>query len=272
MKKFRLLRTVSITISLLILAAVIFIFIIINLALTDSYTEKYAQAPYDDTLVATAIKSAISGKKFFLTDDQINTYLNQKFIMQNKDDGTGIEKLRVYNHKNFTEVYAKIKYLGYSTGAFCKIKMEYNIGTRIITAEIYDVYLGELAIPEHIFKKLLPELIHSDKIQINENTLSITASKDYQLDEYSMNLHAASFLPDEGGISCKTNSLTSETLTILRKYCLSEKGRQKFKEVFSIDIDQIKDMILEKINDTIDNITDSIKDKIKSQIEKRNQT
>lgn len=265
-KKIGFWKLISIVISIALIAAIIFSVFIFNLALTDNYSEKYVFSAYDDTLMSETLKAAMIGIGFELTDEQINTYINQKFASNSENNNTAIEKIRIYTHKEFTDIYAKIKYRGYSTGIYCKAKIEYNNSSSLMKAKIYDFYIGELRISENILRNILPKLLeNNDYVKVNQNKISIAADHTYKIDDYEIDLRLKSFSPDEGKISCRTNSLTLEALKVLKEYCTSDEGKQKIKEIFSVDVQEIQDTLTEILNEKISGlIPDSIKEKIES--------
>ncbi len=78
---FPLLKLLFILLTLCIIAAAVCIF----LAFQNDNEDKYTSYQKDDTLLYTALKSAVFGQEFQLSEDQINTYINDQLIPQNEN-------------------------------------------------------------------------------------------------------------------------------------------------------------------------------------------
>ena len=127
--------------------------ICIFLAFQDDYKNKYSFYQSDDSLMYTALKGAVFGEDFKLTETQVNTYINNEIIEKSGNDS--IKNLRVYFENGIAEVYAKVNYMNNEFGLYAKAQISLDTVSKKFSIHLYNAKLGRLPIPDFILKDTL---------------------------------------------------------------------------------------------------------------------
>ena len=194
------------------------------------------------------LKGSFLGNDFKVSEDQLNTFLNEKFCQPEKPGSESMLKnLRLYFHEDMpAEVYAKFHYgkHDYSLYAKALIVMEDNSG--IAAVRISDVKVGELPVPDFMIQKLLSDFADSKSfVAFSDGTLLIQTFYDYSFDTFGFSLHLEKFEMHEGSVTCKTNNLTFEVLKALKDYLMSEQGQELSRRLFGHTLSELKDNALD---------------------------
>ena len=217
----------------------------LTLAFQDDYKDKYTLSETDDTLVLTMLKGSVFGNDFQITEVQFNTYINEKLCSDNNNDDNGIENIAVYFHEDSpAEIYAKIKLYGYEFGFYSDVTFTLDTSTDTITAILSNAKLGNLDIPDNLLAKALSKALENkNDISVSETAVSCKASYEYEIKNQTITLILEELIPHEGYISCRTNSLSQETINALKDYITSDEGKQELAEFFKNSVGEIKDNI-----------------------------
>ena len=245
-KKISVGKIIGIVLLLAIVGSIIFLLYCVSLAFQDNYSDKYALGEIDDTLVESTFKAALFGSEFELSDAQINTAFNEAYCSEKTENENGLEKIHIYFHpNNNTEIYAKLRFSGYDFGFYSKAEIFADDSSNF-TVILHDAKLGELSLSDGLLSWALGQIFNgNDLITAKGTSLSIKASTDFNIGDCTINLSLKKFEPQDGFVSCQTNSLTDEALRIIGEYCTSNEGRQKLKDIFGFDFDDVKKRIFD---------------------------
>ena len=226
---FRPLRLLMMLTALLLVGCLVFGIVCYRLAVTDNIREKYTMTETDDSFLWTALKSAVTGKEFEVTEVQLNTYLNKKFCGSDKI----LQHIRVYSHEEQpVEIYAQIRYWGQEFALSARLDTSLNAEEGIVTAALSDVKLGELPIHSLLVDSILREFAEkNDNVTWYNGTLLVRSRYQYNFDDIAITLRLTAFEPSDGIIRCQTNSLTHELWNALKQYVLSGKASAAIKEL-----------------------------------------
>ena len=210
------------------------------LAVTDNNKDKYTLSETDDTFLMSALKGAVWGEDFDVSETQINTYLNDKLC----DEENGVLKnVRLYFHDDDdTEIYARIHYMNSDFSAYAKaqIQLDRNSGTAVV--RLYSARLGELPIPDFVLQMVTEHIAKDNKyVRYSNGVLNVKTEYFYDFDTFTITLRLEKFQPRDGHLICKTNSLSYELVAALKDYCLSEEGQHMLKEIFGSALSDLKE-------------------------------
>lgn len=228
----------------IIIASGLWVLYCISLALTDHYKEQYTFTftEDDDTFLTTLLHGTAFGKEFTVTEDEFNTFINKKYCKPEQEGKTGIDHIRFYFHENApTEVYAHAYTWGKSFAIHAKVGFNMNSDSNKLTITLYDARVGELSVSNHILSWLIPQIFSGNEyISVDNNSLTVTAKYSYDIKNTSITMRLNEFIPLEGEIQCRTNSLTGEALHALGDYLSSDEGKQKLKDIYNNAKDKIR--------------------------------
>ena len=239
--------------------------ICIFLAFQDDYKNKYSFYQSDDSLMYTALKGAVFGEDFRLTETQVNTYINNEIIEKSGNDS--IKNLRVYFENGIAEVYAKVNYMNNDFGLYAKAQISLDTVSKKFSIHLYNAKLGRLPIPDFILKDTLEKNIsQTDITSVKDGVIYINSSYDFNIDTFTLNLTFQKFAIGDKIVMCRTNNLAQDALDTLKKALQTSEGREKLKNLFhfSFSENSLIDLGLDKIKDVIPDLRDleDIKDKI----------
>ena len=237
--------------------------ICIHLAFQDDYQDKYSFRQNDDTLMYTALKGAVSGESFTLTDTQINTYINNEILTQNDN----IENLRVYLKNNMAEVYARIRYMNHDFGLYAKARISLDTVSNTFAVQLHDAKLGRLSIPEFVLKDTINNNVpQTDNVSVKDGMIYIRSSYDFNINSFVLNLTFQKFAIKDGIVTCQTNSLASDALSVLTEALKTKEGREQLGELFhsAFSADDLSNFHLDGLDQIIPDLRDL--DDIKDQI------
>ena len=236
-------KTIVITIFILIfVTAVIFICRCISLAFTDNISDKYTlDEGYDNTFLKSLLVGAAFGKEFEIGETEFNTYINRKYCIDPNDGGSGADHIMIYFHdKEPAEIYAHIFIKGFQFAVRSKLKFSLDGETSVLSARLFEAYVGELAIPDNILSYILSKVSENkEHISVNGTTISVTAKYTYSIKDYDIDLYIKEFTPADGEVRCKTNSLTGQALKVVGEYITSDEGREALSGIYN----SIKDKV-----------------------------
>ncbi len=234
---------IIIAIVILISAALcIFICRCISLAFTDNIEDKYTITDGgDNTFLKTILVGAAFGKEFEVSESEFNTYINEKYCTEPEEGKSGPDHIRFYFHDNApAEMYARIFIKNFRLAVRTKVDFSIDGETNVISARLYDAYVGELAIPDNILSYILSRISEDrEHLTVSGTVLSITAKYTYEIRDYDIDLYIMNFKPAEGKIICKTNSLTGQALKAAGEYITSDEGREALSGIYN----KIKDKV-----------------------------
>ena len=238
--------------------------ICIFLAFQDDYKNKYVFYQSDDSLMYTALKGAVSGENFRLTETQVNTYINNEIVEKSDNN---IKNLRVYFDNGIVEVYAKVNYMNHDFGLYAKAQISLDTVAKKFSVRLYNAKLGRLPVPDFILKDTLEKNIPTtDNVSVKDGIIYINSSYDFNIDAFTLNLSFQEFAVGNKIVVSRTNSLAQDALDTLKKALQTSEGREKLKNLFhfSFSENSLIDLGLDKIKDVIPDLRDleDIKDKI----------
>ena len=226
-------RIILSLIAILLIVAAAFCGICVYLVFQDNIQNQYMLTETSDTFMSTLLKGAVFGKQFEMSETEINSYINEKYCTEKGEHEAGVDHVRIDFHEGGSDdIYAHIYYKNYEIAVHSKILFSLDEQTSILSAKLYDAYIGELRISENILSCILPKIFeNSEHITVNGTTLSVTASYTYDIkntDGITLSLkHTQS---TEDGIICRTNNLTGEALKAAIEYLTSEEGKETVSE------------------------------------------
>ena len=228
--------------------------ICIFLACQDDYKNKYSFYQSDNSLMYTALKGAVFGEDFKLTETQVNTYINNEIIEKSGND-------------SITEVYAKVNYMNNDFGLYAKAQISLDTVSKKFSIHLYNAKLGRLPIPDFILKDTLEKNIaQTDNTSVKDGIIYINSSYDFNIDTFTLNLSFQKFAIGDKIVMCRTNNLAQDALDTLQKALKTPEGRQQLQHLFNFDFseDSLADLGLDKLKDAIPDLRDleDIKDKI----------
>ena len=238
--------------------------ICVFLAFQDDYKNKYVFYQSDDSLMYTALKGAVSGENFRLTETQVNTYINNEIVEKSDNN---IKNLRVYFDNGIVEVYAKVNYMNHDFGLYAKAQISLDTVAKKFSVRLYNAKLGRLPVPDFILKDTLEKNIPTtDNVSVKDGIIYINSSYDFNIDAFTLNLSFQEFAVGNKIVVSRTNSLAQDALDTLKKALQTSEGREKLKNLFhfSFSENSLIDLGLDKIKDVIPDLRDleDIKDKI----------
>ncbi len=236
-----------------------------HLALQDNNRDLYSYET-DDTLLYTALKGAVLGEAFSLTENQVNTYINDEILQNNQNN---IKNLRLFFHNDFTEIYSRIRYLNHDFALSAKALLTLDTVSNTVAVQLYDAKLGELTIPDFILKNIIDQCVsQTDNVSVKNGLVYVRSSFDFDINSFILNLTFQKFSIGDGSVTCQTNSLAKEALSALAEALKTSEGRQRLGELFhaAFSLDDLKRFQLDKIEDLLPDRNDlrEIKDHILS--------
>ncbi|MBQ9461923.1 MAG: hypothetical protein IJU51_08450 [Clostridia bacterium] len=235
-------RITLICTAVVLTVVVIFGGVCLALMSQDNISTMYTMTEEDDSFLGTLLRGAMVGKEFELTETQVNTYLNKTFCAEDKP----LKKIRVYFHKNEpVEIYARVFRFGAERAMYAKAQIDLLPEEGRTAVRITDVKLGELHVHSHVVDNMLRDFAKSTPLAEFENgVLYIKTEYSYEGRNFSLMLRLEKLEPADRVVLCKTNSLTSEVISAIRDYLLSDDGQDFFKHIFGDKINDIKNFIL----------------------------
>lgn len=255
------------TLIIILILSFIAVGICIFLAFQDDYQDKYIFDRNDTTLMYTALKGSVSGKEFTLSENQVNTYINDEIVGQSND----IKNLRIYFNNGITEIYSKVSYMNHDFVLYSKADIFLDTMNNNFNINLYDAKIGKLPINDFILKNIISANIRqTENASVKDGIILIRSSYNFNIDSFILTLTFKEFTVGDKIINCRTNSLASDALDVLIDALQTSEGREKLKHLFKVTfspesiiefgLDNIH-KIIPKINDIKDNISD-IKDNI----------
>ncbi len=255
------------TLIIILILSFIAVGICIFLAFQDDYQDKYIFDQNDTTLMYTVLKGSVSGKEFTLSENQVNTYINDEIVGQSND----IKNLRIYFNNGITEIYSKVSYMNHDFVLYSKADIFLDTMNNNFNIKLYDAKIGKLPINDFILKNIISANIRqTENVSVKDGIILIRSSYDFNIDSFILTLTFKEFTVGDKIINCRTNSLASDALDVLIDALQTSEGREKLKHLFKVTfspesiiefgLDNIH-KIIPKINDIKDNISD-IKDNI----------
>ena len=245
---------------IILLISVITFGICIFLAFQDDNENKYNSYQNDDTLLYTTLKGAVLGEDFQLTENQVNTFINNYIIPQNKN----IKNFRVFFSDGTTEIYTKVTYMNNDFGLTAKADISLNTVSNLFSVRLYDAKLGRLPIHEKILKNILENNIpHDENIYVRDGIIYINSSYNFDIDDFTLNLTFEKFVVDDKVVMCRTNSLAQNALKVLAQALMTPEGREKLKNLFHFAFSEksIFELGLDTFKNILPDLSD-IKDRI----------
>lgn len=231
------------------------------LACQDDYQSQYSVSQDDNTLMYTALKGAIFGEAFTLTEAQVNTYLYDEIVNQSDSH---IQKFHVYFQNDIAEIYAKVHYLNLDLGFYSKAKLSLDTVKNVVSVQLYDAKLGRLPISESVLKNIVSQNIkESNIVSVRDGVIDVKSSYDFNINSFTLNLTFQNLTVEDGSITCQTNSLAGDALHALADALKTPEGREKLKELFHVafSAESLSDLGLDRLDRFISGLND-IKDKI----------
>lgn len=253
------------TFLVLLVIAGIALGICIHLALQDDYKNKYSFYQSDETLMYTALKGAVFGEAFSLTETQVNTYVNNEIV---KNSNNNIKNLRIYlKNNNMAEIYARINYMNHDFALYSKARLSLDTVSNTISVHLYDAKLGNLSVPDFILKDTINKnVVQTDNVSVKDGIIYVRSSFNFDISSFILNLTFQKFAIGENTVICQTNSLAEDALSVLTAALKTAEGRQRLSELFksNFTIEDIKNFKLDGLEKLIPDLRDleDIKDKI----------
>ena len=251
-----LLKLLFILLTLCIIAAGICIF----LASQNDNEDKYNSYQSDETLLYTALKGAVFGEDFQLSENQVNTFINNELFPKNNS----IKNSVVFFNNGIAEVYAKVTYMNHDFGLSAKADISLDTASDTFAVHLYDAKLGRLPIPDFILKSILQKNIpQNETIFPKDDIVYITSSYDFNIEDFILNLTFQRFDIGDHAVICRTNSLAENALDVLKQALMTPEGREKLKNLFHFDFSEksIIEFGLDKLKNALSGLND-IKDRI----------
>lgn len=219
--------------------------VLCSLALKDNEQSLYTLSSTDDGFLKTLLKGAAFGREFTVSETEFNTYINKKYCHSPDEREKGIDHIRIYFHKDVpSEIYAHFFDGNIRFSAYAKVNFHLDILTNIMILTFTDVRIGQLPISNYTAGKLLETIFSKSSIVTTKrNTASVEAKYTYELKNAEIDMTLLDFVPDEGGIICRTNSLTAEAWKSLVSYLRSDEGKEKLREIYDGMKDKLHNII-----------------------------
>lgn len=235
---------IIITIFILILVAVIiFICRCIALAFTDNIKDKYTlNEKSENTFLKTLLVGAAFGKEFEISEAELNTYINKKYCTDYDSNNSGVDHIMVYLHEGEpAEIYAHIYIKGFRFAVRSKLSFSLDTETSTLSVGLYDAYVGELGIPDKVLSYILSRLSENkEHIIVSGTTINVEAKYTYKIKDYDIDLYIRNFVPSDGKVMCRTNSLTGQALKVAGEYISSDEGKEALSSIYN----KIKDKVV----------------------------
>lgn len=224
----------------LFIALIIWLLCCLTLIFKDDYSDKYMLDKTDDTLITDVFTAALFGSDFDVTEEQLNTYINKNYCSADSADNNALKHIRIYFHKDQpSEIYAQIRLYSYELAFYTRAEFSFNSTDNMLNIKLSNSKLGELPVPDFILSKVISRTFENkENISVSGTTISAKATYNYDIaDDYTLTVFLTKFVPQNGYASCRTNSLTDEALSLLKKYLKSSEGKKYLKELFDTEID-----------------------------------
>ncbi len=233
---------------LLVIGALITAGICYFLASQDNIKDKYTLTDREENIEFTMLKGSAFGKEFEVSENMINTFINDKFCKEITGSSSGFDHLMLYLHEDApTEVYAHAYYKGIPMALRCKAWFDTDSTTNSLNARVFDAYIGELKIPDSILNQILEKLLekneHVHYIKNSQYNVSITA--EYKIDipnTKGITIGLKDVTIKDSKADFRTNSLTGEALRASIEYISSKEGRETVKNIIDGIGNKIKDV------------------------------
>ncbi len=209
-------------ISIIIVGAVLF-----TQAKTDNISNLYTAPRSENTFLKTILKGSLFGKDFTVSEQEFNEYINQHYC-NDSSDRKGADHLRIFFHSDEpSEIYAHAYIFGTDFAMSANADFEFDSGSSVLSVKLSNAKIGELHVPDQILSLVLSSMFDDrENLSVSGTTVSALCSYSFDLKNTSFNVRLCSFVPSEGVISCRTNSLTAEALRAAAEYLMSDDGKQ----------------------------------------------
>ncbi len=241
-KKHRIIRIILYSIIGVVAVSAVAITVCISLALQDNIGDKYTMTESDDGFLTTVLKGAFFGTETDVPELQINTYLNEKLCGDNK----ALKNIRVRFHKDAPcEIYARFVYKDIWFAIQAKAETKVNERDGMTSVRLSDVKLGELPIGQFVLNYVLNEVASkSDLLEYENEVLYIKSCLEYDFSSLTFTLQLEQLDPFDGGVKCRSNSMSAELFSALKKYILSDKGKELYHKIIGETAGNIADIVL----------------------------
>ena len=173
-KRFSALKIIIAAVVFLVLLAATFFAVCFSLAIQDNIKDKYTMTETDDSFMNTALKNAITGSSFEVSEVQLNTYINKKFCGEKEF----LRKVRVYFHKDEPiEIYGLIHNWNRDFAISARAETRLDKEKGIVAVKLSDVKLGELRIHDIVLHTILRDFADKNKyVTFSEGTLYVQSN------------------------------------------------------------------------------------------------
>ncbi len=255
-KRFLALKIIIAAVVFLVLLASTFFAVCFSMAIQDNISDKYTMTETDDSFMNVALRHAIIGTEFNVSDVQLNTYINKKFCGEDKF----LRKIRVFFYKDKPiEIYGQIHNWNRDFAISARAETSLDSENGVVEVELSDVKLGELPIHDIVLHTILRDFADkNDYVTFSGGKLYVQSDYAYEFDDLKINLKLEKFEPKDGKIHCKTNSLSKEVVNTLKEYVKSGKAGEKLKDMFNDLFGELVDKIKDKVKDKAGELIDKL--------------
>lgn len=216
------------------------------LAFQDNYAEKYTIENTSDTfnISNTLVKAAWQGEETTISDDDLNQWLFTFLDLPKSTSNGTLNHLAVHNSTDFSDVYFQVTYKGFNFAVYSKIKFSVDADKQKIYAEVRNMKVGELGIPDFLIPNILQKTLSSYSfLTVEGNMISFDSYFNYK----SIDIKILELNSIIGGLRIRTNALKQEAVEYIE---------EKLEETIEGWTDQAKEKI--------DNIKDNFQDYMES--------
>ena len=130
----------------------------VGLAFTDHNSDRYTLESTDDSFPFDVLRGALTGSRFEVTEDKVNTYLNRFFCrrVQTGDEEPVLENIRLYFHEESdTELYARVYFRQHHFSVYAQISVVQEGADGEAAVQFRHVKLGELPLPDWVVDRII---------------------------------------------------------------------------------------------------------------------
>ena len=250
-KKFSIGKLLLLMVTLLLVFTLAGGIVCVGLALTDHHREHYTLDEKDDSFPFEALKGALFGEPFDVSETKINTYLN-RLLCDEVNTGKKqevLKNIRLYFHReDDTEIYARVYFWQHDFSLYARASIVKEPTLPEAAVRFHHVKLGELPLPGFVVDRVLQKLVsNKPQLRYEDGVLYVKTQVEYELINRSLVLQLEQFEPRDGCVTCKTNSLTAEALKLVGEYLRSEDGKALARKLFGNDENDWKNRLYDAI-------------------------
>lgn len=224
----------------------------VGLAFTDHNSDRYTLESTDDSFPFDVLRGALTGSRFEVTEDKVNTYLNRFFCrrVQTGDEEPVLENIRLYFHEESdTELYARVYFRQHHFSVYAQISVVQEGADGEAAVQFRHVKLGELPLPDWVVDRIISGMTDGKPYLRYENSMLYVQTRfEYNLGSLHFTLHLNTLHPKEGAVVCRTNHLSWELIRSVYEFLTSDEGRELAGRLFGSQVEGWKNHLFEALS------------------------